>query len=1180
MGLSRTVALKMISAGASGPHALARFRTEVKAVARLRHPHIVQVYDAGEADGQPYLALEFIEGGSLKDHLNGTPMPARAAAGLVETLALAVEHAHRAGILHRDLKPANVLLQATLRSETTLTKAGGDTAGRPPAVSSADTVFLPALDVAPKITDFGLALFLDAEGEMRTRTGEILGTPSYMAPEQAAGQRREAGPAIDVYALGAILYELLTGRPPFAGETPLATLLQVRYEEPVSVTRLRPGTSRDLATITMKCLEKEPRRRYPSAASLADDLARFREGRPVLARRVSWAGRVWRWSRRNPMVAGLLLALAFVVVTGFGAVLWEMEQARANAAAERKAHQEAEKQTLLAQEQRRRAERGEALSLLDQGVTRCRQGDLAVGLLLLADSLHKADRAEADDLLHAIRCNLAAWSRHLVPVTTGPAQGSSLVAVAWTPDGRVAATGPVGNAWGQAGPAEVRLWDPTTWQPVGKPLPHPLPVWGLAFSPNGRTLLAGCASSNRADAKAPGEAWLWDMASGTASGKSLPHPAGVQAVAFSRDGKMFATGCRDGAVRLWDASTGRSVGKPMRPEEGGRQQPVLSVAFSGDGHTLFAAAGRSVCSWDVGSAATGATFLHTASVTAVAVSPEGRHLLTGSADHTAQLWEVATGRRLGPPLVCNAPVWSVAFHPTKSLLITGSGARSARRDGDGAVRFWDAASLKPVGPTLLEGSFVHGVAVSPDGRHVLAAMEDGRPRHADVSRMSPLVDLTIRHSGHVRWVRYSPDGRSLMTVAVSDQQGSAEGELGLWDAVTGRSIAQRMPARTEGAQGRGFRIYFSPDGKAILNHLGHESCLVRDAATGALLGPASTEKEARGHLIEFRPDGKQFSVLHGGAALLWDVASNRQVGAALTHKGGVTAAAFNPEGTALLTAGGDGTTRLWDLVTRLPIGEPLRHASAIRTLAFAPDGRTFITTDQEDRMCRWDTASGQQVASVMHDADTKPRAGFRKLSFTPAGDYIAEDSWEALRLWEADTGRFVVALPNLGFASSSDSKWLALIPGNRYENPPWGPVNLWDMVQRRRRGLPETSTNAYCLDFHSEGRILAAGREQAAGLWDVATGKPIGPPLDHPGSLFALHFSPDGRRLATCCDDDTARLWEVPRPVEGKPEHVRLWIEVLTGHELDDSGDARLLSISERDNRRERLAALGGSPLP
>ena len=284
LGLNRLVALKMIIGGSQvRMDHLARFRVEAEAVARLRHPNILQIYDIGEVDGLPFVSLELLEGGDLDDRLAGTPQPGRSGAELMATLARAVDAAHQAGIVHRDLKPTNILFTA---------------------------------DGIPKITDFGLAKRLESDSR-QTETGQIMGTPSYMAPEQASGNTKDVGPAADIYALGAILYEMLTGRPPFKGETPFDTVRQVIQVDPVPPSRLVPRVARDLETICLKCLNKEPHKRYASAEEFADDLDRYRDGRTIKARPTPLPERGWKWAKRNParvaaVAVGLLIFLGSI----------------------------------------------------------------------------------------------------------------------------------------------------------------------------------------------------------------------------------------------------------------------------------------------------------------------------------------------------------------------------------------------------------------------------------------------------------------------------------------------------------------------------------------------------------------------------------------------------------------------------------------------------------------------------------------------------------------------------------------------------------------------------------------------------------------------------------------------------------------------------------------------------
>lgn len=301
--LNRLVALKMLIAGPhAGPQQVERFRIEAETLANLGHPNIVQIHEVGEVEDRPYYAMEFVEGGSLADKLAGTVLPAREAAQLVGTLAGAIAAAHQRGIVHRDLKPANILL------------ASG---GREPPEDSGGSRS-PLADAIPKISDFGLAKRVDSESNVRdrqTQSGAILGTPCYMAPEQAEGKTREIGPLVDVYALGAMLYEMLAGRPPFRGETTLDTLEQVRLQEPLPPSRLQPKVPRDLETICLKCLQKEPRKRYASAAALAGDLQRFLAGEPIKARPTSTWERAAKWAKRQPALAGLSVACGVAVVS-------------------------------------------------------------------------------------------------------------------------------------------------------------------------------------------------------------------------------------------------------------------------------------------------------------------------------------------------------------------------------------------------------------------------------------------------------------------------------------------------------------------------------------------------------------------------------------------------------------------------------------------------------------------------------------------------------------------------------------------------------------------------------------------------------------------------------------------------------------------------------------------------
>jgi WD40 repeat protein/tRNA A-37 threonylcarbamoyl transferase component Bud32 len=995
--LDRLVAIKIPHTGQlAGEKESQRFVREARSAAQLRHPGIVTVYEVGRFENLPYLVADFIRGINLAVYLESHAIEPRAAAELVAQVAEALDYAHAMGVVHRDVKPSNIMIERG-----------------PGALGSDDGKGLPA--GRPMLMDFGLALRHDAEATM-TQEGDVLGTPAYMSPEQAAGQSHQVDQRSDVYSLGVVLYRLLAGEVPFQG--PIRAIIdQVLNDEPKPPRRIAPGVPRDLETICLKAMSKAPEGRYASAREFAEDLRHCLAGEPIRARPAYFWERTWRWVRRHPAAAALATMSMIAALTLVGLAVAVGYQGRLR--------------TEIAEAVEARADEARANQKVAQALRNEERLNYFNRLVLAERELSAGNTSRTRQLLNECLPSLRGWEWNFLnrqchaQLATLRGHSDQVFGTAWSPDGHWIASASWDrtarlwdahtyrevrridlDAWGwsvafnRAGtilavasghfgqPSRVTLYDVAGGQQLQTLLGHSGPVQGLAFGPDPGAPGLLASSDN------PGAVKIWDVASGRLARDLGAMPGGTTSLAFSPDGRrlVVSVGTMD---MFWPEKQGRYVvfdTATWRPDRRiqGHGAVVSSLAFSPDGAVLATASYDGTLKlWETASwTGRGTLHGHTQNVSCVAFSPSGNRIASTADDDTCRIWDTSTGAELRLLRGHDGVVNCASFHPSGDRVVTAGGDRT--------LRVWDVASTPGVLVLDRPETSATDLAFSPDGRSLAVSYLDHTIGIWDVIS-ARLLHTLQGHKLPVWAVAFSPDGTRIASGAGDFHRADAPGEVKLWEAANGRLVSDLI-----GHKGCVWTVAFSPSGRVLASgagefYSGPGELLLWDVADGRLRRALPTPVQVGVTGLAFNNDGALLaSADRGNAVHLWDVETGAQRRVLEGFLGPAFDVQFDPTGHWLL-ATDDLSLRLWDLNSTAESRWLYGHSNNVDRPAFSPDGQRIASPSQDRTIKLWDVASGQEVLTLRGHT-----AAVCAVAFSPDGQRLASASNDgSVRIWDA-----------------------------------------------------------------------------------------------------------------------------------------------------------------------------------
>lgn len=1017
--IKRQVALKIIKPGMDSAKVIARFEAERQALASLDHPNIARVFEAGTTQlGRPYFAMEYVKGIRITDYCDLKRLNIEERLELFIQVCQAIQHAHQKGFIHRDIKPSNVL------------------------VSTQDE------QAIPKIIDFGVAKALSqqlTERTMFTEEGQLIGTPEYMSPEQADLVNQDIDTRSDIYSLGVLLYELLTGTLPFDREA----LCQAAFGEIQRIIREeespRPSTKlsslgdeateiaqnrqtelpslikrlyKELEWIPLKAMRKERGHRYQSASEFADDIRNYLDGNPLIAGPESIAYRVKKFARKHTgpivSVAGVLVVLIAGLVVST-TMYFQVKQAKIVAELKTEdatmAEQVAREAEQDAKEQRQRALEAAELAKDRELIVRKQLYIARIGLaqqawesgnilevLGLLNSLQPEPRQEDLRGFEWYYLWKLCHSQHV----TLYGHRYFVRSVSFSPCGKVLATGGADGA--------IRLWDVETCRTKVSLLGHTKTVSSLAFSPDGKVLASGSWD---------GTIRLWDVANGqqrfSFKGGNL-----VSSVAFSPNGDTLAAGLLDGRVRIWriDSSPSLIAVKKLYPTN------EVFLSFSPDGKTLAIGGGElrkpsEVKLWDITKGQVTALVGHMSAIRSVVFSRDGRLLATASHDATVRLWDLRSNKELAVGKGHTAPLWCAAFSPDGKTLATGS--------TDKTVRVWDVANLAEVHRLRGHTHNVMALSFSPDGKILASASRDSTIKLWDPDNPREPGTRLI-HESSVCSVAFSPDDKMLVTACES-------GNAVLWDPATGRQINV-----LKGHTGPIWSVAVSFDGKRIATGSGDRTVRLWDTSAGDTLATFSGHT-ADVYFVAFSPDDETLAVGCEDMSLtLWDLdrREKRTIGKRQRRPGThelrpALHGVFSPDGKILATGSWDYKAHLWEVSAGHEYSSLSGHKLGIWSVAFSPNGTILATTSEDMTLKLWEMGK-RQVSAVTLAGHAGP---VLCVAFSPDNKIVASGSDDrTVRLWDVGLGaqRFVLAGhqgPITSVAFSSNGNILATASEDR-----------------------------------------------------------------------------------------------------------------------------------------------------